>query len=271
MLVLEVKIDSEILILINIYNANTESEQLSTLTQLINVKNINNKNIILGEDFNMHFDSEMEAKGGKPVLKKQSIAKIVELLENFDLYDIWHIRNLKKRRCTFRQNHFSGYIQRRLDYFFVSNSPQEAIKNVDILASFSTDHSPIIITLSKLNEFTKGKGLWKFNNSLISNEHYVEKMKNYIYDILNFLNNKNSKDDQVIQYSKRLAKTLREERECLERKLKILEQISESNLNNNPEYYECKTQPEDIYQIQVGGIRTRSKCMWSEFGEKSFF
>ena len=73
LLVLEVKIDSEILILINTYNANTESEQLSTLTQLndmlINVKNINNKNIILGGDFNMHFDSKSEAKSGKPVLK----------------------------------------------------------------------------------------------------------------------------------------------------------------------------------------------------------
>ena len=163
LLVLEVKIDSEILILINIYNANTESEQLSTLTQLndmlINVKNIKNKNIILGGNFNMHFDSKLEAKGRKPVLKKQSIVKMVELLENFDLCDIWRIRNLKKRQFTFRQNHFFGYIQRRLDYFFVSNSLQEAIKSVDILASFSTDHSPILITLSKLNEFTKGKGL----------------------------------------------------------------------------------------------------------------
>ena len=112
LLVLEVKIDSEIIILINIYNANTESEQLSTLTQLndmlINVKNINNKNMILGGDFNMHFYSKLEAKGGKPILKKQSIAKIVELLGDLDLCDIWHIRNLKKRRFTFRQNHFSG-------------------------------------------------------------------------------------------------------------------------------------------------------------------
>ena len=170
---------------------------------------------------------------------------MVELLENFDLCDIW--------RITFRQNHFSGYIQRRLDYFFVSNSLQEAIKSVNILASFSTDHSPIFITLSKLNEFTEGKGLWKFNNSLIFNEDYVEKMKNHISDILNFLNNENIKDDQVIweylkyeirkftiQYSKRLVKTLREERECLERKLKILEQNSESNLNNNPEITNVK-------------------------------
>ena len=69
LLVLEVKIDSEILILISIYNANTETEQLSTLIQLndmlINVKNIN-KNIILGGDFNMHFDSKLETKSGKP-------------------------------------------------------------------------------------------------------------------------------------------------------------------------------------------------------------
>ena len=119
-------------------------------------------------------------------------------------------------------------------------------------------------------------------NSLISNEDYVEKMKSHISDILNFLNNENIKDDQVIweylkyeirkftiQYLERLAKTLREERKCLERKLKILEQNSESNLNNNPEYDECKTQLEDIYQIQVDGIRTRSKCMWYKFGEKS--
>ena len=53
------------------------------------------------------------------------------------------------------------------------------------------------------------------------------------------------------------------------KELKILEQNSESNLNNNLEYYECKTQLEVIHQIQVDGIRTRSKCMWYEFGEKS--
>ena len=36
-----------------------------------------------------------------------------------------------------------------------------------------------------------------------------------------------------------------------------------------PDYYECKTKLEDIYQIQVDGSKTRSKCMWYEFGEKS--
>ena len=124
---------------------------------------------------------------------------MIELLENFDLCDIWRIRNLKKKRYTFRLNHFSGYIQRRLDYIFVSNSIQEAIKSTDILAAFSTDHSPTFNSLSKSNEITKGKDLWKFNNSLISNEDYVKKkMKIHISDILNFLHKENIVDDQVI-------------------------------------------------------------------------
>ena len=48
-----------------------------------------------------------------------------------------------------RQNHISGYIKQRLDYFFISNKLQESIKNTDILASLSTDHSPISFTLRR--------------------------------------------------------------------------------------------------------------------------
>ena len=79
LLVLEVKIYSEILVLINFYNANAESEQISTLTEvndvIMNIKNVKNKNIILGGDFNLHFDSKLEAKGGKSVLKNNPLLK----------------------------------------------------------------------------------------------------------------------------------------------------------------------------------------------------
>ena len=50
-------------------------------------------------------------------------------------------------------------------------------KKTDILAAFSTDHSPLLISLSTINEFERGKSFWKFNNSLINNEEYVENMK----------------------------------------------------------------------------------------------
>ena len=56
-LILEVKIENEVLLLINLYNANTENEQLSTLSDLSNmlekIDDINNKSIVLRGDFNL--------------------------------------------------------------------------------------------------------------------------------------------------------------------------------------------------------------------------
>ena len=73
---------------------------------------------MIGGDFNFHFNSKLEAKGEKPSLKKKSIRKMIELIESFELFDIWRIRNPKEKRFTLRQNRISGYIKRRLDYFF---------------------------------------------------------------------------------------------------------------------------------------------------------
>ena len=56
-LVIEVKIDDSVFVLINIYNANTGSEQLHTLNDLVNIletiEDIQNKSVVLGGDFNV--------------------------------------------------------------------------------------------------------------------------------------------------------------------------------------------------------------------------
>ena len=125
-LVIEVKIDDSIFVLINIYNANTESEQLHTLNDLTNIletfKDIQNKSVVLGGDFNVILNPSLDSEGGKPVIKKRTIAKLIQITENLDLCDIWRIRNPKRKRFTFRQHHSTGFIQRRLDYFFESNT-----------------------------------------------------------------------------------------------------------------------------------------------------
>ena len=54
--------------LINIYNANTESEQLHTLNDLINIletfKDIQNKSTVLGDDFNVILNLSLDSYGG---------------------------------------------------------------------------------------------------------------------------------------------------------------------------------------------------------------
>ena len=96
-------------------------------------------------------------------MKKKSLGKLIELKESYDLCDIWRVRNKKSRQCTFTQQHSSGFIQRRLDYIFISNTLQKLITTTEILTPISTDHFPVILSLSKRNDCLRGKGFWKFN------------------------------------------------------------------------------------------------------------
>ena len=122
---------------------------------LSNFGNIHN-HVIFAGDFNIFFDAVLDAKGGTPTLKSRPINELIELNETLDLCGIWRIRNPKKRRCTFWLKHLSEIIQRRLDYIFISQNLQKLVKS-DVWNALSTDHSPVSSSISKQNEFSKGK------------------------------------------------------------------------------------------------------------------
>ena len=122
---------------------------------------------VFSGDFNTFFNASLEATGGYAKLKSRSICKFLELKDKFDLCDIWRIKHPKTKTFTFRQKHFSGFIQRRLNYIFVSQNLQERTRNLDILNAVSTDHSPVFCSFVNSTEFRKGPGIWKFNNSII--------------------------------------------------------------------------------------------------------
>ena len=127
--------DKELLLVI-LYNTNTEKEQLDTLIKLSEMLNsiphTVNKIEILGGDFNLFFNTSFETQGGYPILKKKSLIELIEIKETLDLRDLWRIRNPKLKRFTFHQNHVSGRIQRRLDYFLIFNVLQETVIRVDV-------------------------------------------------------------------------------------------------------------------------------------------
>ena len=133
-LIIDTKVNDQKFLLVNLYISNTESEQIKTLDTLKNlledIENISDKKIILGGDLNLVFDCNLETCRGNSVLKKKYLAKFIEIKESLNLCDIWRIRNPKFRRYNLRQNHSSGFIQRRLDNFFVSNCLQERVKKL---------------------------------------------------------------------------------------------------------------------------------------------
>ena len=141
----DVTLDADKYILINSYNANTATEQckiFNELQSLLKFFDVNqNKRIIFVGDFNIFFISKLEARSGKPLPKRKSIIKLVDIKERLDICDIWRIRNPKRQNFTFRQNHSTGFIERRLDYIFISNCLQEFVNYTDVLPAISTDHS----------------------------------------------------------------------------------------------------------------------------------
>ena len=102
-LIIEAKINEDSFIIINIYNSNTESEQLKTFSILQNMLDdieISNKQIVFWGDFNLIFDCKLESNGGNPVLKKKSIAKLIKINESLNLCDIWRIPTPPKKNVT---------------------------------------------------------------------------------------------------------------------------------------------------------------------------
>ena len=87
-LIIEAKINEYNFIVINIYNSNTESEQLKTFSILQNMLDnieISNKEIVFEGDFSLIFDCKLETNCRNQVLKKRSLAKLVEINEGLNL------------------------------------------------------------------------------------------------------------------------------------------------------------------------------------------
>ena len=185
-----------------------------------------------------------------------------------------------KKKSLIRQNHYSGIIQRRLDFFFISNSLQEQVSSTDVTNAFCTDPSPILFTLSELNQSPRSGGLWKFNNSLKSNE-YLTKMKKHIASTLKNLNDENIFDEharweflkyEIRKFTKMFSKNLCQkeniEKNSLEETLKYMEENTK-DFQTNSQYLECQCKLNLIYEKKVNDIKVRSKCNWYESGEKS--
>lgn len=75
---------------------------------------------------------------------------------------IWKKKNLVRLVC--------------FDYILIFESLLNVINNIFIKLGYRLDYLVVIMEI-KFNLFIKGYGFWKFNNSLLYDEVYVEKVK----------------------------------------------------------------------------------------------
>ena len=145
-----------------------------------------------------------------------------------------------------------------------------------------SDHSALILNFCNVQNEARGRGYWKFNNSLIQDKEFVEAMKNAIP---NFLKSASSYDDPIMKWefvkykcrdlSRKISIEKSRERKSrrveLENRLAELENIITTNSSEEviTVYNNCKSDLEALYNYITEGIIMRSKSNWYEFGEKS--
>ena len=91
-----------------------------------------------------------------------------KLINDFDLCDIWRLRNPNIKRFTYRQKYTN--CRSRFDFWLISNSLQKNIVSTEILPNIYSDHSAITLLFHTLSDRSKGMGYWKFNASLLKDE-----------------------------------------------------------------------------------------------------
>ena len=148
----------------------------------------------------------------------------------------------------------------------------------DILTPISTDHSPVLFSLSKEKITSRCTGLWKVNGSLTKDEKYKTEIKKIIRNFSNeneFLLNRQLKWELLkhevrkftVKSTKHVAKEKPQLKTNLENQLKKLDgNLDEDNLSK---YDSVKNELNEIYDCISEGIRIGSKCDWYEYGEKS--
>ena len=168
-----------------------------------------------------------------------------------------------------------------------------SINNSNIEPGYRSDHSMPITSL-KFNEFKKGKGLWKFNNSLLYDIEYIDNINKLIFDIkrqyaipiYNFENLK-SISDEYIQFQvndqlfletllieirgKTISHSSYRKKQQDTREKSLRDEIQELEDQDNLDFEKIEEKKEEIKKIRQNKLKgsiIRSKAKWLEEGEK---
>ena len=307
---LELKIDDNGNFLI----ANIEVENRFTLT-LVNIYGPNQDNpdfyrklndyisemqrdyIDVCGDMNLVLDFQNDCFYYKNRNNPRAAEALGTLKNDHSLVDPWKIFHTNAKGYTwFSKNPVK---KARLDFFLISESLLSFVDCTRNLPGYKSDHSAITIEL-KLNNFKKGKGFWKLNNSLLYDRVYVNKVKDkiretkikYALPVYNF-NNIDEIDEMELQltiseqtffdillmdirgmtisYSSYKKKMKIERKDQIEKELIRLQeayQNTDEDHRTNVRILELNNELEQIRNEELKGLFIRSKVRWIEHGEK---
>lgn len=249
-----------------------------------------NQSMILAGDWNVVLDYEKDCKNYVQRNNTKANKAVIELKTHFELEDVWRVQNPDKQMYTwFGPNRKMG----RIDYMLVSSNLTQSIKNPSIDTGYRSDHSLCHMHIS-FKQQIRGRGTWKFNNSLLHDETYVKLVKQCISEVVNQykINGQENVNPANIEFDindqlffetlkftirgKTIPYCARKKRDRDKTEITLfarLEDVSRKIINNNNQtLLNEKLQIEnDLQKIRIEktkGSIIRSKAKWIKEGEK---
>ena len=170
---MDITLNKKKITLLNIYGPNNDNPSFF-LNILKTIEEFQNDEYIICGDFNLVLNQDLDTKNYLHINHPKAREKFIEHIEGFDLKDPFRELYPTLRRYTWRKT--NPVKLARLYLILISNNLMPYVENVLIDNSYRSDHSGVILFL-KLNTIQKGKGLWKFNNSLLTDKEYLKIIK----------------------------------------------------------------------------------------------
>ena len=171
----------------------------------------------------------------------------------------------------------------RIDFFLISGKFQADVTKVERRASIAHDHKAVYLSINLNEKFKRDPGLWKFNNTLLQNDYYLQLTKDYYPYILQKHADVNDKQllwelikmeirSETIRYSKRKRKQSKTRESAIQSRKEQLDSIICNDVHQDQqyltEYEKLKKELQGLYEANGKGTIFRSKARWIEKGEK---
>ncbi|CAC5405806.1 unnamed protein product [Mytilus coruscus] len=172
---IQLEVDNKTIDLVNVYAPNIVNER-DIFFQKVGDNIPKSDEIILLGDFNTSL-SPLDRVGKH--IEDKAFKRISKLLDDFNIYDVWRARFSNSRVFSWRRIIENKLVQSRIDFIFIPKMLSTFVKNIYYKHTAFSDHSFVILNFD-CSQTERGPGVWIFNNMLLNDEHYVNKINDLI-------------------------------------------------------------------------------------------
>ena len=179
-IILKISINSVDYILVNLYAPNKDCPEFFTHINTL-IGNIDVNNIIIGGDWNLVLNPDIDSSNYKHVNNVRSKNEVDNLISKYNLTDIFRQVHPTVRKYSWHKKVNTRVIQQgRLDFFLVSDHLTNRHSESQIRPGYRLDHSIITMELKNNPIIKRTRTFWKFNNQLPKDPLYITNVKETI-------------------------------------------------------------------------------------------